>query len=69
MVSWEQDFNRTLNKGGLDCYCGMADSLALHLLGPNIFCKNVCPVKTKDGKGIGQTDVPCGGSHVFHGIG
>ena len=67
MVSWEQHSNKTQDIGGLDCYCGMADSLSLHMLGPNMFCTNICHVKSKDGSTSGQAETQCGGSHIFQG--
>ena len=67
MVSWEQHSNETLDTGGLDCYCGMADALSSHMLGPNMFCKNICHVKSQAGATSGQAQTQCGGSHTFQG--
>ena len=68
MVYWEESHSPKRRKGGLDCYCGMADALFSRMLGPNTFCKNVC-----DNNYIGipennHTELLCGGSHTFQGI-
>ena len=72
MVFWEPhtpDHSDKRRNGGLDCYCGMADSLFSRVLGPNTFCKNVCDVKSNAIPGNNQTGLLCGGSHMFQGIG
>ena len=69
MVFWEESHNSKRRNGGLDCYCGMADSLYSWMLGPNTFCKNVCEVKQTGIPENNQTGLLCGGSHSFQGIG
>ena len=65
MVFWEEPNSQKREDGGLDCYCGMADSLFSSMLGPNTFCRNVCKA---DPIGIvenNQTGLLCGGKHMF----
>ena len=65
MVFWEEYDGHKSGYGGLDCYCGMADSLFSRMLGPNTFCKNVCKAESIGTGESNQTGLLCGGKHMF----
>ena len=65
MVFWEEPNSQKREDGGLDCYCGMADSLFSRMLGPNTFCKNICKADPIGIAENNQTGLLCGGKHMF----
>merc|ERR1712038_2043786 len=67
MVFWEDSKNSKRRNGGLDCYCGLADSLFSRMLGPNTFCKNICEDNYNSANN--ESSLLCGGSHQFQGLG
>ena len=69
MVFWEDSHSTKRRKGGLDCYCGMADSLFSRMLGPNTFCRNICEDHDLGIPEKNHTGLLCGGSHMFHELG